>query len=1095
MSAIDETLICDACGRANPGDHSFCGACGRQLDSLPPVDATARLVDRTILHDAERRQLSVMFCDLVDSTELAARFDPEEWRAVVWAFQQVSSEVVARLRGHVAQYLGDGLLVYFGYPHAHENDAERAVRAGLGILEAVRELNRRLEREHAVQLAVRIGIDTGGVVIGEFGDAASHQELAHGPTLHRAARLQGLAMAGSLLISATTAELIEGLFVLEDLGLRPLKGLPEPARAFRVVADTGAPTRFQAPRVRPQTPLVGRERESEQLLGRWERARAGAGQTVLLVGEAGIGKSRLVQVLKDRVPAGADGWLASGCSPDQQDTPFRPVLAMLRQDLGWLEEEDPAERLEKLERRLGATFGSDPRARELVAQLLSLPLPGGDASPESGAEKQRREILELLARWLLAKGARDPCVFVIEDLHWSDPSTLELLELLIPRVANAPVLLLLTWRPEQHPDWRVPAEATSIHLARLSPSESVRVSEAVAGGKRLPAEVLHQVVARTDGVPLFIEELTKVVLASGHLRELDDRYELTTSLPESWIPSSLQGSLTERLDRLGRAKEVAQIAAVIGREFRLELLRLVCRHDLAELERALHALVDADLLEPPAERGSDVYVFRHALVRDSAYESLLRRARREIHARVGRALEAQFPETARAEPELLAHHFAAAGLAEPAIAAWHRSGRRASRRSANREAQRHVERAMEILRSLPATPARDDQELSLLITLGLVVTVSEGYAAPAVGTALRRANELCEVGRGNRGQHLVVLSGLQNYHLTRGEYGPAQRLAERVLELAKTEGSNLLIVWGHLLVQTCLIGLGDYQQTLDHARLALGHYDAREHALVPAPPGAADPAVASRCFAALALWSLGLPEQARESWRAALEAARGLPRSHPFTLTWALYFGVWLHWHLGEHPRCLELADECRDLANEHGFAVMKRQVQIIRSGARVASTGAAMEEVEAALREYEDSGSSAMETFYLSILAASYAQSGQAEKGLAVVERAQRVIEENGEVYCEPELERLRGEILLRVYPEKWEDAERCLAHAVDLARRRGARSWELRATVSLARLLRATGRPAAAAEHLRRVYASFEEGFETGDLVAARTFLERAS
>jgi class 3 adenylate cyclase len=755
---------CPSCGGENLPQAKFCAACGTALSGGgKPAPAqrgkgkggqTPKRVPRpkgrptptkpqVAAPEAERRHLTVMFCDLVDSTALSAQLDPEEWREVVRAYQATCAAVIRRFEGQIAQYLGDGLLVYFGYPVAHEDDAQRAVRAGLGIVAELQALNAR--RAHPLQ--VRIGIHTGLVVVGEIGDTSRREQLALGETPNIAARLQALAAPDTVVISAATQRLVEGFFTCEALGSPTLKGLAQPLAVYRVLGESGTQSRFELAVTSGLTPLVGREHEVGLLVERWERARQGEGQVVLLSGEPGIGKSRLVQVLKERAAQEGATRIEFRCSPFYQHTAWYPVIEHLQRLLQFQRDDLPQTKLEKLAKAL--TQYRFPRADTvpLLAPLLSLPHPDGLPPLNLRPQRQKQKTQEALMAWLVEEAERQPVYSPWEDLHWADPSTLELLQLLMEQVPTVRLYLLLTSRPEFPPPWGPRSHLSQLTLSRLGRSQVKEMVEKVTGGKALPAQVVQQVVAKTDGVPLFVEELTKMVLESGLVREADGRYELTGPLPPLAIPATLQDSLMARLDRLAPVREVAQVAAVLGREFSYELLQSVSPLDEASLQQALAKLVEAEVLYqrglPPQAR----YVFKHALIQDAAYHSLLKSKRQQYHQQIAQVLEERFAETTEAQPELLAHHYTEAGLIEQAIPYWQQAGQRAVARSANIEAVAHLTKGLALLKTLPGTPERIAQELTLQLAVGTPLMVIKGWAAPEVGHVYARARAVQADGR------------------------------------------------------------------------------------------------------------------------------------------------------------------------------------------------------------------------------------------------------------------------------------------------------------------------------------------------------------
>jgi class 3 adenylate cyclase len=682
--------------------------------------------------------LTVVFSELGSTLPLAVHLDPEELRQVVQTYQTLCAEVISRFAGHIARYMSEGLLVYFGYPQAHEDDAQRAVRAGLEILARVPSLNAQLQPTVGLlgegSLQIRLGIHTGLVVVGEMGGGGDRDPMAIiGKTPNIAARLQEIAQPNTVVISEATARLTQEYFECLDLGPQKLKGVSALVRVHRVLGDSGIQSRFEAVVARRLTPLVGREQELGLLLERWERVKEGEGQVVLLDGEAGIGKSRLVRVLKEQVAGEVHAWLECSCSPYHQNSAFYPVIDLLQRTLRFTRQDSAEEKLSKLENALAPYGFSLPEVVPLFASLLSLPLPERYPPLNWTPQRQKQKIHETLLAWLLRATERQPLILVWEDLPWIDPSSLELLGLFIEQVPAARILTLLTFRPEFRPPWAPRSYLTHLTLSHLTRKQVEVMITKVAAGKALPAEVKRQLVAKTDGVPLFVEELTKMVLESGLLRMEDGRYELTGPLSPLGIPATLQDSLMARLDRLSTVKEVAQLGATVGREFPYELLQALSPLDDATLQRALTRLVEADLLYQRGLPPQAWYLFKHALIQEAAYQSLLKSTRQQHHKQVAQVLQERFPETAEVHPELLAHHYTEAGFIEQAIPYWQKAGQRAIQRSANVEAISHLTKGLELLKTLPDTPERVQQELTLQLALLTPLGFTKGLAAPEMG--------------------------------------------------------------------------------------------------------------------------------------------------------------------------------------------------------------------------------------------------------------------------------------------------------------------------------------------------------------------------
>jgi TOMM system kinase/cyclase fusion protein len=1038
--------------------------------------------------DAERRQLTVMFCDLVGSTPLSEQLDPEDLREVVRAYQQTCAEVIQRFEGHIAQLLGDALLVYFGWPRAHEDDAQRAIRTGLGMLDAMGALNARLEQDKGIRLAIRIGLHTGLVVVGEMGGGGHQEQLALGDTPNVASRLHGLAAADTVVVSDTTVRLIEGYFTVEDLGPQALKGVATPMHIYRVLGASGVQSRLEAAAVRGLTPLVGREQEVGMLLERWVQAKEGRGQVVLLSGEAGIGKSRLVQVLTEHVAAEPHVRVAWRCSPYYQHSAFYPVIDHLQRLLRWRPEAAVEEKLRTLEATVAPYDLSLPDVVPLLAALLALPLPAHYPPLTLSPQRQKQKTLDTLLTWSLAEARRQPVLFIVEDLHWIDPSTLELLTLLISQVSTARILTLLACRPEFQPPWPQRAHITHLTLSRLPHPQVAEMLLRITGGKALPHEVVAQIVAKTDGVPLFVEELTKMVLESGFLQEVDGRYELTGPLPALAIPTTLQDALMARLDRLATVKTVAQLGATIGRQFPYELLQAVASLDEARVRQALQQLVEAELLYQRGMIPQATYTFKHALIQDAAYQSLLKSTRQQYHQRIAQVLETRFPDVVETQPELLAHHLTAAGLNVQAIPYWQRAGRRAYERSANLEAISHLSKGLEALTLLPDTPERTQHELLLQTALGPALMAAKGYAAPEVERTCVRARELCQQ-IGDTRQLFPVLVGLWNFSFVRGACQTACDVGEQLLTLAQSDQDRQRLLRAHAALGEILFHTGQLISARAHLEQGIALYDPVQHH----SHAVQIPTVACLAYAAWALWHLGYAEQALQRSHEACTLAEEL--SHPLSLSIALDFTGHVHQFRREVQAARKHAEAAFAIAHEQGFPFWESSAMILRGWALAleGNSHEGMVQLREGLVAFRATGAEIQQPSWLALLAEAYGHVGQVDAGLRAVAEGLAVLQQTGERYYEAELYRLRGELLWQQPTrQKWLEAEQSLLQAVDVARQQQAKSWELRAAVSLSRLWQLQGKRTEVRELLASIYGWFTEGFATADLQEAKALLE---
>jgi class 3 adenylate cyclase/predicted ATPase len=1058
--------------------------------ATPAVQPTSPVMTARI-PDAERRQLTVMFCDLVDSTKLSAQLDPEEYRDVVRAYQNVCTEVIQRYDGHVAQLLGDGLLIYFGYPVAHEDDPHRAVRTGLGLLAAMEDLYTRLQQEKGIQLALRLGIHTGLVVVGAMGGQGRQEQLALGETPNIAARIQGLAAPNTMAISEATYRLVQGYFQCQDLGARALRGITEPMHIYLVLSASGATSRLDVAQPRGLTPLVGRESEVALLLERWEQAKAGHGQVVLLTGEAGIGKSRLVQTLKDHVANEPHLRWECRSADYSQNTALFPLVDLFQRILRFEAHKTPDEKLGKLEQMLSQYRLPLEESVPLIAPLLALPVPEHRYPPLNlSPQRQRQKTLETIVAILLELAERQPVLFILEDLHWTDPTTLELLNLVIDQTPTASRIVLLTCRPHFQPAWHHRSYLTEITVNRVSHAQVEQIVNRMTDGKTLPKEVLQQIIEKTDGVPLFVEEMTKAILESGQLQAVDGHYERIGSLSTFAIPATLQDSLMARLDRLISAKGIAQLGAAIGRQFAYDVLHAVSQLDEATLQRELGRLVEAELLYQRGLPPQVTYIFKHALIQDAAYQSLLKSTRQQYHQRIVQVLEVQFPETAEAQPELLARHCTEAGLIEQSVASWYKAGQRAIERSAHVEAIAHLRQGLELLKTLPETRERLQRDVDMLIALGTSLIATKGFAAPEVGETYIRAQHLCE--------HLEdldrlfpVLRGLWNCSGVRGELRTAHALSEQLLALAQQTHDPLMLPVAHRAVGTTLFWLGAEADALTHFTQGITLYNIQQHQASAFLYGE-DAGVTCRVRGAWALWCLGYPEQGLAWSHEALALAQQM--AHPHSLGFALGNTALLHQLRREVRAAEERAEATISLATQQGFPYFMADGSILHGWALThqGQVKEGIEQMHQGLIAFCATGAALLRPYYLALLAEAHSAIGEPETGLTGLAEALTLVDKTGEQWCESELHRLKGELLLQQNSDNATAAETCFQHAITIAQNQQAKSFELRAATSLARLWQQQGKRQEAYDLLAPVYHWFTEGFDTADLQEAKALLD---
>jgi predicted ATPase len=951
-------------------------------------------------------------------------------------------------------------------------------------------LNAQLEPDKGIRLAIRVGIHTGLTVVGDVGSGQKHELLALGEAPNVASRIQGLAEPNTIAISEATYRLVEGYFTVEDLGLHTLKGVAEPQQVYRVLQESGAHSRLEIAATRGLTPLVGRESEVTLLLDRWVQVQDGQGQVVLLSGEGGIGKSRLVQVLKEHVAGELHTLQECRCSPYHTQSAFFPLIDLLQRKLHWQSEDTPDEKLHKLETVLIQTHLDVEKAVPLFTPLLALPLPD-DRYPtlSLSSQRQRQQTMEALVTIFLEAAAQHPVVLIVEDLHWIDPSTLEFLDLFIDQVPTAQILTLLTCRLTFQPPWSSRSYLTQMTLSRLSHNQIERMTEQVAGGKSLPAEVLQQIVEKTDGVPLFVEEMTKAVLESGVLKETDGHYKLVAPLTSLTIPATLQDSLMARLDRLMTAKVIAQLGATIGRHFSYELLQAVSQLDEATLQRELTRLVEAELLYQRGVPPQTTFTFKHALIRDAAYESLLRGTRQQYHQRIAQILEERFPEPVETQPELLAHHYTEAALNEQSVVYWHKAGQRAVQRSANVEAISHLRKGLEVLQTLPDAPERTEHELELLIALGAPLMVIHGYGSPEAEHVYAQARMLCQKVEGS--PHLFpALWGYNRVCLQRAEYQVAREVGEQLLTLAERMQDSARLLEAHFALGAPLLWMGEIEAALLHMEAGRRLYDPQQHRSLMLRSGH-DHEVGCLTYEARALWFLGYPDRALRRIYEALTRAREL--SHPFSQARALRFVVALHQYRRESQQAREKVEELLTIARTQDFALWVA-IGTMMLGWTLAMQGQeeGIGQIHQGLNAVRAVGTELGQSYWLSMLAEAYAQVGRREEGLTVLNEALTFVEKTGERVHEAELHRLKGQLLLQLSPGNPAEAETCFHKALDIARHQQAKSWELRAAMSLARLWQSQDKRQEAYDLLAAVYGWFTEGFDTLDLKDAKSLLD---
>ncbi len=1062
---------CSKCGKENAFGAKFCGECGNALKVEIAVSPRGGLqtahapapFEPARTADGERRHLTVLFCDLVGSTEIAARLDPEDWHEIGAEYQRTAAAAVARFGGHVAKYLGDGLVVYFGYPKAMEDASERGVRAGLAMVEAMAKLNERFAK-HDVKLQVRVGIHTGSVVVAQGGGKEADM---FGDAPNIASRVQSAAAPDTVVMTAATHALVSGLFVVEDLGAHALKGIAEPMRLYRV-AGTGL-ARQRTFEARSHTPFVGREDDMQLLTRRWQNVRDGEGQLVLVMGEPGIGKSRLMDEFRARLKGDPHLWITCAGQELFNNTPFYSVIQMLDQGLGWRGDESREERFAFLERGLRTAGLNLDEALPLIAELLDLPLPANYPPVKFSPEQKRKRLFAALAGWVYWAASVQPLVIAMEDLHWVDPSTIELLQLLAEQGARMPLMLLVTARPEFRAPWPLRAHHAQITLNRLNDKQTREIIAGVAARAGLLREVIEGVVKRTDGVPLFAEELTRLMLDSQ--RQSGSRE----------IPATLQDSLTARLDRLGPAKDVAQIGAVIGREFSYEVLRAVSPASEATLQASLASLAEADVILARGLPPDATYQFKHALIQDAAYGALLKSKRRELHARVAKTITEKFPAVAEAQPQILARHWTDAGETEPAIAQWTKAAKAADARSAFKEAEEDYRQAHALLSTLPEGTERDAREIDLLIPLVVVASSNHGWTSAEVAALSARTNALAEKG-GTLSQIVLQRFAATVSAWQSGDNARARALADQLLDLAEREGGDFSLRCAHEAQIWTGHHAADFAGVDRHYEAWLRICERSGYGPFPGEtPGVAG-------VAGQSAWHLGASGTSDERMARAL--AFGRQSTNPVDLVIALTAKTQLLVMRRQPEATEETAGEALAIAEAHGLTGFADPPRFFLLWARAqlgdyAENVTLMRKSIAAMLSNGARQAAADATLRLAHVHNSHGPAGEA---LTMVEQFLEIYPDY--IILRPNALQLRGELRLKLGEKEMAEAD--FRAAIELARKIGTKPPELRAATSLAGLWAAQGKRDEARALLAPIYAWFTDGLDTRDLIEAKAALD---
>jgi predicted ATPase/class 3 adenylate cyclase len=1068
-------LACPTCRHLHSQDARFCSQCGARLPQIADAPDVPPLPSR-----AERRQLTVMFCDLVGSTLLAAQLDPEDMLEVIRSYQSVVSSTVQRFGGFIARNIGDGVLVYFGWPQADETDAERAVRAGLAVVEAVGHIPARHESLHA-----RVGIASGLVVIGDaVSTGAAHEYDATGEAPNLAARLQAFAEPGSVVITESTRAQVGRLFDYDDLGALSVKGYSDPMHAWRVQGESLVQSRFEALRAPRTAAIIGRNEEVDLLMRRWRQASDGEGRVALISGDAGIGKSRLITALEERLQGEAYTRLRYFCAPHHQDTALYPITSCIERSAGFARRDTSIEKLRKLRTAMAPMDPSEEDVA-LFADLLSIPV-YGSSNFNLSPQRKREKTFEGLSRQLDRIAAERPVLMIFEDAHWSDPTTLELLDLSINQILRLPVLLIVTFRPDFYPRWVGRAGVSLITLSRLDRNESAALVAQFASGDTLPYPVIDKIVAESDGVPLFIEELTKGVLDSPTLLET----ERLAGPASMTVPATLQASLMSRLDRIPAAKEVAQIGSVIGREFSNELLSAIAQMPEAAVRQGLNYLVTAELVSQRGIPPDAVYTFKHALIQDTAYESLVRSRRAIFHARLVQAMLARVPDVEEIQPGLLGHHCAQAGLIEKAASYFRRAGEKAAERAALAETRGQLERGLSLARTLPNSTARRTLEIELKLALGRVLLSTKGSAVAEAGEVFGEAVAMCR----DLDRTELLTRALWGYwfnQVHRRDLTSDANAAQELLGVARRQNDTAGQMVAHAMLGITRFWQGRFEQS----RLDL--QTANE--LCRANPGSQhDLAIVSthldnhvRMQLSLALTCLGHLEQAVTEGRLAMQSALALP--HLPTRAIVIAANCRHHWFLRDDEKVREAATALVAMCEEQAFpfylALGRSHLGCLE--AKMGRIDAGMDLLRLGLEGLHSIDATIWEPYILGMMAEAHGWAGNAIEARRLLNEALDLSTLTGGAWFDAELHRRKGEALLIGAKPDPQLAEACFRQSIAVAQGQSARLWELRASTSLARLWSRRGKRAEARALLAPVYAWFAKGDDIPDLRDAAALL----
>lgn len=1038
---------------------------------------------------SERRQITVMFCDLVDSTRLSHQLDPEDYRDLLRTYQETVAEVIDNFDGYIAQHLGDGVLAYFGYPISHEENAHRAIISGLRILDGIKNLHINIDSRLKINISVRIGIHTGGVLIDEIGSLNKREHLALEAVPNIASRLQVLAKPNELIISSNTFEIISGLINYKFLGTHSLKGISEAQKVYIVLGEKKISNRFEPILARGLAPLVGRKEEKELLLEGYTKSNNGKGQVIMISGEAGIGKSHLLQEFKSDIPSHDFRLIENHCSVYYQNTTLYPVIDYLERYI-FKNEVNDIKKYHKLNKTLDK-FGFSPEAIELCANLLSIKKENKYAALKHLSPVRIREkTFEELVNWRIKESEEKTVVYIVEDLHWSDPSTLDYLNLLIKNIPKTRILLILTYRPDFISPWKTRRYITQISLNRLTKKNAEELILNTEGALDLSESVVQDIVYKSDGVPFFLEELTKLILNSEIAKDDAKPYQTLTSN----VPGTLNDLLMAKLDRLNEGKKVAQLASVLGREFTFELISALSAFDQKYLKKYLANLVESEILYQRGVFPDAIYYFKHYLIQEVAYQSLLKTDRKSYHEKIVSLLQEKFINISESHPELLAHHYTESGQIDNGIKYWIKAGKKAIQNSANLEAINHLQKALDLLSNLKSEDFESKHlELEILTTMGGPLRVTKGFASNEVEEIYERAFQISK-NLGSNPELFPILRGMCGFYLAKSKFKTAKELARKCLDLGKALDDSSYIMQAHYLHGAVSFCTGNITLAEKHSSLGISIYDPKKHSSHTYAYGQ-DPGVACLYWNAWALWFLGYPDKAIQKANEALKLAESI--SHSYSLSIALVLLAFLHQYRIEPLLAQRYAAKSQEISKEEGSEFFIEMATILEGWAYVEQNNIekGIQKINGGISDWLKTGSELYIPYWLGLLAHAYLKEGNINKASENINKAIDKAEKNGEIYYLAELFRIKGELLLKINCKNTDKAQKHLMKSIQIARKQKSKSLELKAILSLSKLLVSMNNESKAIKMLNKIYGSFSEGFDTKDLIDAKEMVEQIS